>query len=296
MENSKKSKDREFTTIMFDIDFFKQVNDNYGHAGGDAVLISFAQLLQQEISSPNIVGRVGGEEFLAILYLSPDEAKEFCVKLIYKINHNFVDFEGTKIKISSSGGVAFSTETKTSADLINKADERLYEAKKNGRRNARSRGKGPRCPNPLGGRKAACGLPVRAQNDTQLKTIRRKVTMAKLLYVEDNEMNRDMLSRRLSRRGYEIIMAFDGQAGLEMMRSESPDLVLMDMGLPVLDGWEATIQAKADDSISSIPIIALTAHALESDKQKALECGADDFDTKPVDFKRLLEKIEALVG
>ena len=89
--------------------------------------------------------------------------------------------------------------------------------------------------------------------------------MAKLLYVEDNEMNRDMLSRRLSRRGYEIIMAFDGQAGLEMMRSESPDLVLMDMGLPVLDGWEATIQAKADDSISSIPIIALTAHALESD-------------------------------
>ena len=133
MENSKKSKDREFTTIMFDIDFFKQVNDNYGHAGGDAVLISFAQLLQKEISSPNIVGRVGGEEFLAILYLSPDEAKEFCVKLIYKINHNFVDFEGTKIKISSSGGVAFSTETKTSADLINKADERLYEAKKNGR-------------------------------------------------------------------------------------------------------------------------------------------------------------------
>ena len=113
--------------------------------------------------------------------------------------------------------------------------------------------------------------------------------MAKLLYVEDNEMNRDMLSRRLSRRGYEIIMAFDGQAGLEMMRSESPDL-------PVLDGWEATIQAKADESISSIPIIALTAHALESDKQKALECGADDFDTKPVDFKRLLGKIEAFVG
>ena len=120
--------------------------------------------------------------------------------------------------------------------------------------------------------------------------------MAKLLYVEDNEMNRDMLSRRLSRRGYEIIMAFDGQAGLDMMRSEAPDLVLMDMGLPVLDGWEATIQAKADESISSIPIIALTAHALESDKQKALECGADDFDTKPVDFKRLLGKIEAFVG
>ena len=95
--------------------------------------IQCQKLLQKEISSPNVVGRVGGEEFLAILYLSPDEAKEFCVKLIYKINHNFVDFEGTKIKISSSGGVAFSTETKTSADLINKADERLYEAKKNGR-------------------------------------------------------------------------------------------------------------------------------------------------------------------
>jgi len=120
--------------------------------------------------------------------------------------------------------------------------------------------------------------------------------MAKILYVEDNEMNRDMLSRRLSRRGYEVIMAVDGQAGIDMMRSEAPDIVLMDMGLPVLDGWEATIQAKADDSINSIPIIALTAHALESDKQKALECGADDFDTKPVDFKRLLEKIESLVA
>ena len=120
--------------------------------------------------------------------------------------------------------------------------------------------------------------------------------MAKILYVEDNEMNRDMLSRRLTRRGYEIIMAFDGQAGLDMMRSDTPDLVLMDKGLPVLDGWEATIQAKADDSINSIPIIALTAHALESDKLKALECGADDFDTKPVDFKRLLEKIEALLN
>jgi len=120
--------------------------------------------------------------------------------------------------------------------------------------------------------------------------------MAKINYVEDNEMNRDMLSRQLTRRGYEIIMAFDGQAGLDMMRSDTPDLVLMDMGLPVLDGWEATIQAKADDSINSIPIIALTAHALESDKQKALECGADDFDTKPVDFKRLLEKIEALLN
>ena len=133
MDNSKQANDREFTTIMFDIDFFKQVNDNYGHAGGDAVLISFAQLLQTEISSPNIVGRIGGEEFLAILYLDPDQAKEFCAKLIKKINDNVVNFEGTDIKVSSSGGVAFSTETETSADLTNKADERLYEAKKNGR-------------------------------------------------------------------------------------------------------------------------------------------------------------------
>jgi diguanylate cyclase (GGDEF)-like protein len=133
MDNSKQSKDRQFATIMFDIDFFKQVNDNYGHAGGDAVLISFAQLLQAEISSPNIVGRIGGEEFLAILYLDHDQAKEFCSKLIKKINDNIVNFEGTDIKVSSSGGVAFSTETETSADLTNKADERLYEAKKNGR-------------------------------------------------------------------------------------------------------------------------------------------------------------------
>ena len=133
MDNSKQSKDRQFATIMFDIDFFKQVNDNYGHAGGDAVLISFAQLLQTEISSPNIVGRIGGEEFLAILYLDPDQAKAFCTKLIKKININVVNFDGTDIKVSSSGGVAFSTETETSADLTNKADERLYEAKKDGR-------------------------------------------------------------------------------------------------------------------------------------------------------------------
>ena len=118
----------------------------------------------------------------------------------------------------------------------------------------------------------------------------------KILYVEDNEMNRDMLSRRLSRRGYEVLLAFDGQAGLDMMKSENPDLVLMDMGLPVVDGWDATTQAKADPEISSIPIIALTAHALESDKQKALDCGADDFDTKPVDFKRLLSKIDSFLA
>ena len=116
------------------------------------------------------------------------------------------------------------------------------------------------------------------------------------MYVEDDEMNRDMLSRILIRRDYEVSLAFDGQEGLEKMKSERPDLVLMDMGLPVIDGWEATTKAKADDEIKSIPIIALTAHALESDRQKALECGADDFDTKPIELKRLLEKIEALLG
>ena len=116
--------------------------------------------------------------------------------------------------------------------------------------------------------------------------------MSKILIVEDNEMNRDMLSRRLTRKGYEIEMAVDGQEGLDMMRSWSPDLVLMDMGLPVMDGWEATSQAKADEALSSIPIIALTAHAMEEDRQKALAAGADDFDTKPVNLSGLLEKIE----
>ena len=120
--------------------------------------------------------------------------------------------------------------------------------------------------------------------------------MKKILYVEDNEMNRDMLGRRLTRRDYEVIFAFDGQEGLEKMKSESPDVVLMDMGLPVMDGWEATTKAKSDPEISDIPIIALTAHAMETDKQKALDCGADDFDTKPVDFKRLLEKIESNIN
>ena len=120
--------------------------------------------------------------------------------------------------------------------------------------------------------------------------------MKKILYVEDNEMNRDMLGRRLTRRDYEVIFAFDGQEGLDKMKSESPDLVLMDMGLPIMDGWEATTKAKTDPEISDIPIIALTAHAMETDKQKALDCGADDFDTKPVDFKRLLEKIESKIN
>ena len=120
--------------------------------------------------------------------------------------------------------------------------------------------------------------------------------MAKILYVEDNEMNRDMLSRRLQRREHEVLLAVDGKEGLEKIKSERPDIVLMDMGLPVMDGWEATTNAKSDDEIKSIPIIALTAHALESDRQKALDCGADDFDTKPIDLKRLLEKIEALLS
>ena len=115
--------------------------------------------------------------------------------------------------------------------------------------------------------------------------------MAYILIVEDNEMNRDMLGRRLERRGYEIKFALDGQEGLDMMKSTKPDLVLMDMGLPVLDGWQATTQAKKDPELKDIPIIALTAHALETDRQKALAAGADDFDTKPVDIKRLLEKI-----
>ena len=120
--------------------------------------------------------------------------------------------------------------------------------------------------------------------------------MKKILYVEDNEMNRDMLGRRLTRRDYEVIFAFDGQEGLDKMKSESPDVVLMDMGLPVMDGWEATTKAKADPEISDIPIIALTAHAMETDKQKALDCGANVFDTKPVEFKRLLEKIESNIN
>ena len=124
--------------------------------------------------------------------------------------------------------------------------------------------------------------------------VRRGVSagMNKILIVEDNEMNRDMLSRRLTRRGYEIVVARDGQEGLDKMRSEMPDLVLMDMGLPVLDGWQATSQAKASDDISGIPVIALTAHALEQDRVKAMEAGADDYDTKPVNLSRLIEKIE----
>ena len=120
--------------------------------------------------------------------------------------------------------------------------------------------------------------------------------MPKILLVEDNEMNRDMLSRRLEKRGYTLALAVDGGQGVTLAKSELPDLILMDMSLPVLDGWEATQQVKADPATKGIPIIALTAHAMESDRQKALEAGCDDFDTKPVELPRLLGKIEALLG
>jgi CheY-like chemotaxis protein len=122
------------------------------------------------------------------------------------------------------------------------------------------------------------------------------LALTKILIVEDNELNRDMLSRRLMRKGYEVEMAVDGLLGVEAMKSYMPDVVLMDIGLPVMDGWEATSLAKQTDEIKHIPIIALTAHALEEDRLKALEAGADDFDTKPVDLKRLIQKIEKWTG
>src|SRR5215467_6250024 len=120
--------------------------------------------------------------------------------------------------------------------------------------------------------------------------------MAKILLVEDNEMNRDMLSRRLQRRGYEVLTAVDGETGLAMIRSQAPALVLMDMSLPGIDGWEATRQLKADPATQAIPVIALTAHAMAGDREKSLAAGCDDFDTKPIDLDRLLGKIVALLG
>jgi two-component system, cell cycle response regulator DivK len=116
--------------------------------------------------------------------------------------------------------------------------------------------------------------------------------MSKILLVEDNEMNRDMLSRRLERRGFEVIMAADGEQGLVMAESERPDLILMDMSLPVLDGWEATRRLKSASQTQSIPIIALTAHAMAGDEAKALSVGCDDYDTKPIEMSRLLDKIQ----
>ena len=120
--------------------------------------------------------------------------------------------------------------------------------------------------------------------------------MTKILLVEDNEMNRDMLSRRLERRGYQIVIAVDGQQGVDMAASELPALILMDMSLPVIDGWEATRKIKAGESTRHIPIIALTAHAMDGDEQKAKAAGCDDYDTKPVELPRLLGKMESLLG
>ncbi len=117
--------------------------------------------------------------------------------------------------------------------------------------------------------------------------------MSKILLVEDNEMNRDMLSRRLSRRGYEVLLAIDGEQGRAMARAELPDLILMDMSLPVLDGWQVTQQLKNTLETQHIPIIALTAHAMAGDREKAFSVGCDDYDTKPVEFPRLLSKIKA---
>ncbi len=119
--------------------------------------------------------------------------------------------------------------------------------------------------------------------------------MATILLVEDNELNRDMLSRRLKRRGYEVVTAVDGQEGVEMAAMHNPDLILMDMSLPLVDGWEATRLLKSDESTAAIPVIALTAHAMAGDRQQALDAGCDDYDTKPVDFRRLSGKIETLL-
>src|SRR5690349_8941805 len=120
--------------------------------------------------------------------------------------------------------------------------------------------------------------------------------MSKILIVEDNEVNRDMLSRRLVRRGYEVICAVDGQQGIAMAHDECPDLILMDMSLPVLDGWEATRKLKSTPETQTIPVIALTAHALMSDREQAFEAGCDDYETKPIDFPRLLDKVTARIG
>ena len=119
--------------------------------------------------------------------------------------------------------------------------------------------------------------------------------MTKILIVEDNEMNRDMLSRRLARRGYEIVIAVDGEEGIAAAKAKNPDLILMDMSLPVIDGWEATRRLKAEPSTREIPVIGLTAHAMAGDREKVIAAGCDDYDTKPIELPRLLEKIEALI-
>ena len=119
--------------------------------------------------------------------------------------------------------------------------------------------------------------------------------MTTILIVEDNEMNRDMLSRRLTRKGYDVLLAVDGATGIEMATARAPDLILMDMSLPVVDGWEATRRLKTNQALRAIPIIALTAHAMASDRDKALAAGCDDYDTKPIELARLLAKIDALL-
>ena len=120
--------------------------------------------------------------------------------------------------------------------------------------------------------------------------------MAKVLLVEDNEMHRDMLARRLVRRGFEVVSALNGKQGVDLARSEKPDIILMDMSLPIMDGWEATRCMKSDDATRSVPVIALTARAMSGDREKAIEAGCDDYDTKPVEFDRLIGKIERLLG
>ncbi|MEJ2678136.1 MAG: response regulator [Gemmatimonadota bacterium] len=120
--------------------------------------------------------------------------------------------------------------------------------------------------------------------------------MAKILLVEDDEMNRDMLSRRLMKRGYDVVIATDGEQGVARARTDGPDIILMDMSLPIIDGWDATRQLKEEENTRDIPVIALTAHAMSGDREKAMAAGCDDFDTKPVELTRLLEKIEALLS
>jgi CheY-like chemotaxis protein len=120
--------------------------------------------------------------------------------------------------------------------------------------------------------------------------------LSKILIVEDNEMNRDMLSRRLKKKGYDVAIAVDGEAGVDAATSETPDLVLMDLSLPVIDGWEATRRLKANPATRDVPVIALTAHAMQGDEEKALDAGCDDYDTKPVNLARLIEKIERLLA
>ena len=127
--------------------------------------------------------------------------------------------------------------------------------------------------------------------DRAAEVVARENGMPKILLVEDNEMNRDMLSRRLFRHGFDVVIAVDGKQGIEFARTESPDVILMDMSLPEIDGWEATRRLKADPATSVIPIIALTAHAMVQDKERAMKAGCDDYDSKPVDLKRLLAKI-----